>query len=135
MNNIIIIFCALLINFSLMVSVLFIPLLRRGFFISITAFLGLGLLLVIVTLRQRVGGKLKFFLILTGASAVAFVASMLLHNLIYGLFVFFFGPEFWMNIGIMDEPIFFFIAVLICPIAFLVGVIGSIIMLIKEAKK
>lgn len=118
-----------------MVSVLFIPLLRRGFFISITAFLGLGLLLVIVTLRQRVGGKLKFFLILTGASAVAFVASMLLHNLIYGLFVFFFGPEFWMNIGIMDEPIFFFIAVLICPIAFLVGVIGSIIMLIKEAKK
>jgi hypothetical protein len=136
MNKIIAVFCALLVNFALMmVSIFFMPIFGKAFFVWIAAFFVLGLLLIIITVKQRVEGKLKFFLILTGASAAGFVATVVLHNFIYGLFIFLFGKEFWTNIGLMDEPLFFFIAILVCPIAFLVGAIGSMVTLIKGAKK
>ena len=128
------IFYTLLANFAIIVSLFFIPLFRKGFFIWIGAFFVLGLALVVMAVKQKVERKLKFFLILTGASAAAFVASILLHNLIYGLFIFLLGPDFWINIGLKDEPLFFFIAILVCPIAFLVGAVGSIILLIRKIK-
>ncbi len=71
---------------------------------------------------MKVDDKLKFFLILTGGSAILFVASILLHNLLPAVLGF-------------EEPIFFLIAVLVCPVAFLVGTVGSIILLIKARSK
>ncbi|MEE8637550.1 MAG: hypothetical protein V3T21_00735 [Candidatus Margulisiibacteriota bacterium] len=68
---------------------------------------------------MKVDDKLKFFLILTGGSAILFVASILLHNLLSAVLGF-------------EEPVFFLIAVFVCPAAFLVGAIGSIILLIKR---
>lgn len=133
--SLIAVFCALLVNFAIIVSFFFVPLLRKGFFVWIGAFFVLGLALVVMAIRQRVERMFKFFLILTGASAAGFVASVLLHNFIYGLFIYLFGPEFWINIGIGDEPVFFFIAILICPIAFIIGLVGSLVMLIKGARR
>jgi hypothetical protein len=107
MNRLLItVFCALLVNFGLIISLFVTPLLRRGFFFLIGAFFLLGLALVVLTLKQKVKGKLKFFLILTGVSAAAFVAGSVLHNLLYALSGF-------------EEPVFSLIAVLVCPIAFL----------------
>jgi len=71
---------------------------------------------------------LKKFLILAGASFVGFFVFVLLHNLVYGLFIHFWGADFW-NGG--DEP-FFFIMAIICLLGFLVGAVGSITLSIKR---
>jgi len=78
---------------------------------------------------------LKRFLALTGASAVGFFASVILHNIVYGLFIRLFGSDFWDRIGVGDEPFFFIMAVFVCPIGFLVGAAGSIVLFIRERKR
>jgi len=39
---------------------------------------------------------------------------------------------FWERIGVGDKPVFFFIALVLCPIGFLIGVIGSIAMFVRK---
>ena len=94
-------------------------------------FLLLGITLLVLTLRKKVGGMLKKFFLLTGASAVGVFVSILLHGAVYALFIYFFGANFWDRIG-GDEPFFFIMATMICPLAFLVGAIGSIVLFIKK---
>jgi len=74
--------------------------------------------------------KLKTFLLVAGISLGAFIISVFLHNAIYGLFIHYFGADFWDRIGIADEPVFFFIA-LLSVVAFAVGVIGSLVIFFK----
>ena len=94
----------------------------------------LGGYLIALTLKQKVEGKLKKFLILTGASAAGFFVFALLHNIFYGL------EQVTSHITILSylmkafEVIFFLIAIFACPIGFLVGVIGTIIMFNKKRK-
>ena len=128
------IFWALVGVFITVASLIAIPavreFLRGSLFIAAGAlFLLLGAALIVFTVREKVGGMLKKFLILTGASSAGVVISVLLHNAIYGLFIYFFGADFW-NGG--DEPVFFVMAVFICPIGFLVGAVGSIVLTIKS---
>jgi len=79
------------------------------------------------------GTKLKKFLILTGASVAGFFVSVVLHNFIYGLFIHFFGKDFWNRIGSGgDEPVFFILAIIVCPIGFLIGAIGSTVLFAKK---
>lgn len=74
---------------------------------------------------------LKTFLLVAGISLGAFIISFVLHNAVYGLFIHFLGADFWDRIGIADEPVFFVIAVIICPLAFAVGLIGTLVIFIK----
>ena len=74
---------------------------------------------------------LKKFLLLTGASFIGFFVFIFLHNLVYGLFIHFWGADFW-NGG--DEPFFFIMAIIVCPLGFLVGAIGSIVLAVKRSK-
>jgi len=99
--------------------------------ISGAIFTLLGAALIFFTVKEKVGGMLKKFLLLTGASAVGFLLSILLHNAIYGLFIHFFGAEFW-NGG--DEPVFFIMAIFVCPLGFLVGAVSSIVLAIKKSR-
>jgi len=92
----------------------------------------LGVALVFLTLKLKVERKLKKFLILTGASAAGFLLSVILHNALYGLFIYWFGSDFWDRIGVKDEPFFFIMAVFVCPIGFLVGAVGSATLFIKK---
>jgi len=94
-----------------------------------SVFLLLGVALIFFTVKEKVEGSLKKFLLTTGASATGFFVSILLHNFIYGLFIHFLGADFW-NEG--DEPFFFIIAVIVCPIGFLVGAIGSVVLAMKR---
>jgi len=84
--------------------------------------------------EPRLGEKglrmLRIFLLVAGISLGAFVISVFLHNAIYGLFIHFFGADFWDRIGVGDEPIFFFLS-LLSVVAFAVGIIGSLVMFIK----
>ena len=104
-------------------------------FISWAAFFILGLALIVVTVKRKVEGPLKKFLLLTGASAVGFPVFVILHNLVYGLFIYFFGQDFWERVGLGDEPFFFIMAVIVCPLGFLVGATGTIALFLKRGKR
>lgn len=97
-----------------------------------TIFVLLGIALIFITVREKAGGKLRKFLILTGAGATGIPVSIILHNAIYALFIHWFGTDFWDRVGIGDEPFFFVMAIFICPVAFLVGTVGSIVLAIKK---
>jgi len=132
------IFWALVGIFVVIASVFAIPAVRELFmgflFITISGaiFFLLGVALIFLTVREKAEGMLKKFLILTGASSAGFSVSVFLHNAIYGLFIHWFGVDFWGRIGLGDEPVFFFIAIFLCPAAFLVGAVGSIVFTIKK---
>jgi len=94
-------------------------------------FLLLGIALIVLTVKSGLKGLLKKFLLITGVAPIGAVVSVILHNAFYGVFIYFFGADFWDRIGIGDEPVFFALAIFACPIAFLVGVVGSIVLFIK----
>ena len=89
-----------------------------------TAISLLGAALIFLTLKQDVAGILKIFLILAGAAPATMIISVILHNAISGLLTHFLKRE-------VEEAVFFLIAVFGCPAAFLVGVVGSIVMMIR----
>ena len=91
-----------------------------------------GIVLIVFTVKRAEKGLLKKFLLTTGASVTGIPVFILLHNLIYGAFIHFYGKNFW-NGG--DEPFFFIMAVIICPLGFLVGFIGSIVLVVKRARQ
>ena len=84
--------------------------------------------------EPRLGEKglkmLKIFLLVAGISFGTFIISVFLHNAIYGLFIVWFGEDFWDRIGVGDEPVFFFIS-LLAIVALAVGIIGSLVIFIK----
>jgi hypothetical protein len=136
-KSLISVFWTLVAVFLLLICFFTIPSLRflvRWFLFPIpfVAVCLLGIALIILTLKGKVVGKLKGFLLLTGASAGGAFPFILLHNLVYGLFIFFFGENFWERTGLVDEPFFFILGLLVCPIAFLIGAIGSGILLLKK---
>ena len=135
------IFWALVGVFVIIACVFFIPAFREllmgllFLIISGVIFLLLGVALIVLTVKEKVEGMRKKFLLLTGASAAGFFVSVLLHNAIYGLFIHFFGADFWDRAGPGDEPFFFIVAIFVCPVGFLVGVVGSIVLAIIKSKQ
>ena len=138
------IFWALVATFTVIVSWFFVAATNefaRGFpflvFLASSGFVffSLGITLIVITVKEKVGGRLSKFLILTGAAATGIPVSIILHNAIYGLFIHWFGTDFWDRIGLGDEPFFFVMAIFICPVAFLVGTVGSIVLAIKRGRK
>jgi len=61
---------------------------------------------------------LKIFLLVAGISLGGFIISVTLHNALSGLFE-------------IEEPVFFVIAVIICPLGLAVGIIGSLVIFIR----
>ena len=82
---------------------------------------GLGVTLLVLTAKTKMGGMLKKFLLLTGASVVGLPVFVILHNVVSGLF----------NI---EEAVFFIIAMIVCPVGFLVGAIDSIVLRVKKSR-
>jgi hypothetical protein len=92
----------------------------------------LGVVLVVLTARLREARMEKTFFILTGASAAGIPICLILHNLVYRLVLTWFGEGFWeRHTPWDDEPVFFLLAVFVCPTLFLIGTLGSIVLLIK----
>ncbi len=106
-------------------------------FIGIPAWVilaGLGITLIVLTIKQKVAGITKAFLLLNGASMVGIPFFAVLHNVIYGLFIIWFGADFWERTGLGDEPVMFIMATLVCPLGFLVGAAGTIVITIKNRR-
>jgi len=138
-NTLTIIFYLLAVFFVLAISTIFIPVFREyvsGTFMIISGVILviLGSILIGLTLVQKIEGKLKKLLMLTGASAVGFFIFILLHNIFYAL------AQVTSHISILNylmkafEVIFFLIAIFACPIGFVIGVIGTIVMFKKKRK-
>ena len=94
----------------------------------------LGAALIYLALKEQMPGMLKKLLVLTGVCAAGIPISVFLHNAIYGIFIYFFDAGFWERIGIEDEPFFFILAIVVCPLGFLVGTIGSIVHLARSTR-
>jgi hypothetical protein len=99
-------------------------------FPAFVIFVGLGIALIVLTVKKRPRGIRKTFLILTGASAVGIPVFAVLHNLVYALLILIFGEDVWGSLG--DEPVFFTLAVIVCPVAFLVGAVGTIVLAVRD---
>ena len=82
---------------------------------------GLGVTLLVLTAKSEVERKLKNFLLLTEASFVGLPVFGILHNAVSGLMNF-------------EEPAFFILAIIVCPLGFLVGIIGIIVLRIKKSR-
>ena len=82
-------------------------------------FAGLGVTLIVLTLKRKVERVLKTFLLLTGSFAAGFVVFVLLHNLVSVIF----------NV---EEAFFLILATIICLLGFLVGAIGTIMLAIRK---
>ena len=137
-KNLIITFWTLVGAFILVLGEFFIPAfgdLFRGsklFLGPLLIFSLLGILLLILTLKNKIERKLKKFLLLTGASATGFFVFVFLHNAFYAL------GKITVHILIVNylmealHVVSFIIAIFICPIGFLVGMISSIVLFIKK---
>lgn len=134
------VFGALVGVFVIIAGVVSIPAVREllmGFVFIMTSgaiFFLLGVALIVLAVKWVRGRKLKKYLITTGAAAAGFLVSILAHNAIYGLLVHFSGVDFGGGAGVGDEPFFFALAIFVCPVAFLVGTVGSIVLAIKESR-
>ena len=90
------------------------------FFVSVGVVLtGLGVTLLVLTAKTEMRAGLKKFLLLTEASFVGFPIFALLHNAVSGL----------LN---TEEAVFLILAVFVCPLGFLVGIVGTIVIVIKR---
>ncbi|MCX6384126.1 MAG: hypothetical protein NTV16_06535 [Actinobacteria bacterium] len=119
--------------FILNVSSMYLP------FIPFIGFIGLpfnaaisllGIALIVLVVRAKITKISRAFFILTGSSAVGIGFGAYLHNLVFALFIKLFGESFWAGMG--DEPVFFILATIVCPIALLVGAIGSMVFIAKK---
>ena len=99
-------------------------------FASLAVIFGLlGLLLVALTLRLAESRTRKILFALAGCSAAGIPFSILMHNLVYGWFIAWFGQEVWGPGG--DEPIFFVLALIVCPVLFAISAGTSAVLLLR----
>ena len=92
------------------------------------AFVVLAVVLVIITAKLKESGIRKTFFIVTGASAALIPSCAILHNLVYALCIKL-GWGFGGKGG--DEAFFFILAIIVCPALFVLGAMGSIVLLVS----
>ncbi len=68
----------------------------------------------------------------TAIALILFIVFVFMHNLVYGLFIYLFGENFWGN---GDEPVFFILAVIVIPLYFIISIIYTIYLKMSGGKK
>ena len=134
-----IVFWIMVAAFAALILTVLLPDVLASFFRP--AFLGLmavcfllGLALLILAVRWKERTLLRTFWILAGASTAGFAVGSVLHNAFYALAEI---TEKWPVLsGAMGvlEATFFLIAVLLCPVAFLVGTVGAIVVIVRRTR-
>ena len=131
-------FGALIAIFLFILGQFFIPVIReffRGseiFLIPIIIFFLLGVLLIFLTLKEKTKSVLGKFLLLTGFSAAGFFLFIFLHNIFYGLEIMVADIFILNNLVNILGIIFFITAIFLCPLGFIVGLSGSLILFKKK---
>ncbi|XOB42585.1 MAG: hypothetical protein ACKKMP_00820 [Candidatus Nealsonbacteria bacterium] len=134
-------FWALVGFFLFILSEFFIPVIRnlfKGselFLLPFIIFSFLGVVLIFLTLKKRIKGVLRKFLLLTGASAVGFFIFVFLHNAFYALSII---TGHIVLLNYLTEVLhvaFFLIAIFVCPLGFLIGMVGVMVIAIKKRNR
>ena len=87
---------------------------------ALVGFIIIGISLFLI--QRKVKVKLNKFQLLAVASAIGFLVFAILHNVVYGLGIVWFGDDFW---AAGDESVLIIIALYVCPLGLLVAVIGN----------
>ncbi len=93
-----------------------------GYIFLITAgvaITGLAAGLIFLTAKTVPRPKLRAFLLLAEASFLGIIVFAVLHNVVSGM----------INV---EEPVFFVLALLVCPLGLLTGIIGSAVLAVRE---
>jgi hypothetical protein len=131
-----IVFWALVATFGALVLTVLLPEVLdffRPVFLSLMAlcFL-LGLALLILTMRWKQRTLLRTFWLLTSSSTAGFALGSVLHNAFYAL-VTVTGKWPILNAAMeVLEVAFFLIATLLCPLVFLVGTVGAVVLIVRR---
>ncbi len=86
-----------------------------------------GLGLVLMVYKAKLSGKVKISLLACGYAAAGFLVGVVLHNLFYALASMTASVFLSGLLGFL-EGTFFILAVLICPLALLVGILRSLVL-------
>ncbi|MFC1727558.1 hypothetical protein ACFL0Y_03470 [Patescibacteria group bacterium] len=135
-RSLLLVFWLIISFFSLTLASFFIPVISSLFqgpqfmLLPLGVFI-LGGALVWLTLKQEKKGLLRKFLLLTGGSAMGLLAFSVLHNLFYAVEVITKDVLLISRLAGLIHALFFIVAVIICPIGFLVGAIGTILRLVN----
>ena len=133
-----IVFWALVAAFAALILTMLLPdvleFFRPVFLLLMALCFLLGLALLILAVRWKERTLLRTFWILTGASTAGFALGGVLHNVFYALAeVTDKWPVLSGAMGVL-EVAFFLIAVLLCPVAFLVGTVGAIVLIVRRSR-
>jgi len=91
--------------------------------------------ITVIVAVTRTWKRTRMFLILLGASVGGFIVFVVLHNLFYALTILTSHITALSHVMEVFHVAFFIIAVFLCPAAFLVGVVGSIVLAIKGRRR
>ena len=135
----IIIFWIITALFILILFAMFVPFRVMNFGMFVVPFqvllFALGILLIVLAAKARFTKISKIFFILTGSAALGMGLSIILHNLLYAFFIKFFSKNLQQSMMTGDEPFFFILATVVCPLILMAGVIGIIVLLAKKKVK
>jgi len=101
------------------------------FFPGVVLLTILGTILIVMAARTRLRKGLKYSFVLTGISAIGMPVSAILHNVVYGLMIYFFGEDFWGGQGYGDEAVFFILALFVFPALLIVSAISGAFILAR----
>lgn len=124
-------FNALIILSTLVILIMLFPNIGRMLgsyvFILWTLFFFTGAGLIITIYKEKISGKRKIFLLSSGVCSASFLLCIVLHNLLYALGIV--TEKFVILNQIINilEIAFFFTAIIICPVGFIVGMAGTLI--------
>jgi hypothetical protein len=88
----------------------------------------LGVILIFLTIKEKIQNKLKDSLLLTGISSAGFFISIFLHNIFYGLAAISEKVVVLSYLMKFFDVSFFIIAIFVCPLLFLTSAIITIIL-------
>ena len=109
--------------FTAAITSMFVPVFRDLYSVFIPGLIVavLGIPLLILGIKADTGKLIRIFIILAGASAISIALGSVLHNFLSAAVMHFIKNGF-------EEPVFFMISVIIAPLGFLTGAIGTFIL-------
>jgi hypothetical protein len=133
-------FLILLIVFVFVLMELFVPAVRdlfKGSILFLAPFIVfslLGIMLIFLTIKEKIQGRPRDSLFLVGISSAGFFISIFLHNIFYGLAVITEKVLVLSYLMKFFDISFFIIAIFACPLLFLISSIIALILSVKIRK-
>ena len=87
-----------------------------------------GVGLVVMVTQAKLSGKVRTYLLIAGYAAAGFLVGIVLHNLFYALTPSVVGSALLTGVLGFLEGTFFVLSVIVCPLALLVGMLGTVVL-------